>query len=487
VVAVEAGTVLHQSAGAVHDIWFPIDCVASLSTALQNGSEAEVALIGCEGMVGISPVLGGTDTTWNEAAVQIGGEAVRIPLHRFRAEVARNGRLRLLLQRFAQALLVQTSQTAACNRFHSIEQRLARCLLAMHDRMPEDEIPVTHERLAAMLGSLRPGVTLAAQHLQSQGIIRYSRGKIEVVGRALLENAACECYAAVVSEYERLLGAAARAQLTAATVLTDDTLREVNSRLIIAAIREQRAREAAEAENDVNTRFFATLSHELRMPLTAILGWSDLLQSGGLDDDTLKLAIETIHRNAEAQKRLVNDMLDVARLRSGSIRLELQPVDLTAAVQQAVATARPMADGGSIAISVIAGDPVLVDADPLRLQQILGNLLANAVKFTPPGGSIQVTIKAVRSHVQIAVTDSGRGIEPELLPEVFDDFRHGAAAPSGELGMGLGLAIVRQLVTLHGGTVQVQSAGAGAGATFTIAVPRPYLAVTAPYSSSTAR
>jgi signal transduction histidine kinase len=472
VVCVAPGDVLHESGGLIREVWFPIHCVLSVTASMRNGSEAEVAIIGSEGLAGVMALLGGTDTTWNEAAVQIGGQALRVPLDRMRQEVARSAALRLLLQRYGQALLVQTSQTAGCNRFHSIEQRLARCLLALHDRVEGDEIPMTHERLAIVLGSLRPGVTVAARRLQDHGVIHYTRGKITIVDRATLLATACECYEAVSSEYDRLLGAQALQQLSLAGEVPEETLREVNSRLLVAAIREQRAREQAEEANDVTTRFFATLSHELRSPLTAILGWSEILQTRELDDETLKVAIHTIRRNAEVQKQLVNDMVDLTRLRSGQMRLRLEPVDVTAAVRAAVASSRPAADVGSVAVTVIAGEPVTLDADPIRLQQILANLLTNAVKFTQPGGAVEVALQTTGSSVQISVRDNGRGIEPELLAHVFDDFRHGAAGRSGELGMGLGLAIVQQLVSLHGGSVRVQSAGAGRGATVTVVLPR---------------
>jgi signal transduction histidine kinase len=472
IVPVAAGDVLHESGRVIHEVWFPLDSVASLRASMQDGTEADVAIIGAEGLIGVTPFLGGTDTTSQEAVVQIGGDILRVPVERLRQEVARSTPLRLLLQRYSQALLVQASQTAACNRFHSIEQRLSRCLLALHDRVSRGEIRITHERLAAILGSFRPGVTLAAQHLQDRGIVHYTRGRIEIVDREQLSRVACECYEAVASEYGRLLGPEAIEQLSVVSDIPDETLREVNGRLIVAAIREQQAREAAEEANELAARFFATLSHELRTPLTAILGWSNVLQSRELDDETLALAIDTIHRNAETQKRLVNDMVDLARLRSGKISLRREPVDLPAAVRAAMASCRPSADDSSIAISFISVEPVTAEVDPVRLHQILSNLLSNAVKFTPAGGSIEVALLAGPTDVRISVRDSGRGITAELLPHVFDQFRQGPAAASGELGMGLGLAIVQQLVTLHGGTVHVESRGTGSGTTFTVVLPR---------------
>jgi signal transduction histidine kinase len=472
IITVTAGHVLHERGRDAHFVWFPIDSVASLSASMRDGAEAEAAIIGREGLVGVTSLLGGTDVAWNDTVVQIGGAMLRVPVERMREETSRSAPLRLLLQRFAQALLVQTTQTAACNRFHSIEQRLARCLLILLDRVDGDQIVITHERLARLLGSFRPGVTIAARHLQDRGILTNTRGSIRVIDRAGLTAESCECYEAVASEYERLLDTEAAQQSSVPSEIPTEILRELNSRLMIAAIREQEARERAEETNDVTSRFFATLSHELRTPLTAILGWADVLQSREFDEDMLALAIDTIHRNAEAQKRLINDMLDLAQLRAGKLRLAREPLDVTVAVRAALASSRPAADATSLAISVIAGEGVTAQADPVRLHQILTNLLANAVKFTPPGGSIEVTVLPTSTEVQISVRDSGRGIDAELLPHVFEHFRQGTAAVSGELGMGLGLAIVEQLVTLHGGSVSVQSAGAGSGATFVVTLPR---------------
>jgi CRP-like cAMP-binding protein len=242
---IAVGTIIHETGGLIRDIWFPLDSVASLTATTQDGAEAEVAIIGREGLIGVTALVGGSEATWNEAVVQIGGAMLRVPLERMREEAVRSPFLRLLLQRYAQALLVQASQTAVCNRFHTIEQRLARCLLALHDRVGSEDIAITQERLAGVLGSLRPGVTLAAQHLQDAQIIRYTRGRIHIIDRKRLVERACECYEAVADEYERLLGPTSVAGLDAAGV-PDEVLREVNSRLLIAAVREQQAREAAE-------------------------------------------------------------------------------------------------------------------------------------------------------------------------------------------------------------------------------------------------
>ncbi|HYO77324.1 MAG TPA: ATP-binding protein [Thermoanaerobaculia bacterium] len=461
---------LHESGQVIRTVCFPLDCVASLSTAMESGAGASVAIIGDEGLVGVTAFLAGTNTSWNEAAVQIGGDALRVPVEGLREEVARSAVLRQLMQRYTQALLVQTSQAAACSRFHPLEQRLARSLLALHDRIGGDEIRITHDRLAAILGTLRPSTTLAAQHLQDEGSIAYTRGRVTVTNRARLADAACECYAVVASEYDRLLDPEALGG-SAASVTNDDTLREVNSRLMVSAIREQQARENAERANDVAAQFFATLSHELRTPLTATLGWSDLLASGELDDATLSNAIGTLRRNAEAQQRVIDDMLDLTRLRSGEVALQREPVDVAAAVRDAVASSRPAADTSLVAISVIADEPLRTNADAERLQQLLTNLLSNALKFTPAGGSIEVTAREVDGNVQIGISASGRGLAPNLRPHTFEP-SHDDAPPAGELALALRLAIARQLVTLHHGSIDVKSGARGEGTTFTVTLPR---------------
>lgn len=470
VVHVAAGALLHGSGERIEDVWFPVDAVASLGQTMESGAGTDVALIGPEGVVGATALLAEIDVASHVSAVQVGGAIYRVPLHALRQESARSAALRRLLQRYAQALFVQSSQAAACSRFHTVEQRLSRSLLALHDRVPGDEIRITHDRLAAMLGSFRPAVTVAARHLQDTGIIDYSRGRITVIDRARLLDVACECYDVVTSEYGRLLDPRRIRAAAPDDEPSDETLREMNSRLLIAALREQQAREEAEHATELATRFFAMVSHEMRAPLTAILGWAEMLASGQLDDDTLHLAIDTIRRNADAQRRLVDDILDLTRLRAGRMALQFEPVDVAEAVRQAVASSRPAADAAGVAISVISGAPAIARADPARLQQILLNLLSNAVKFTPSAGAIEVTVTLLDACVEIRVRDRGRGIGPELLPHIFDAFRQGDAPPRGELGMGLGLTIVRELVAFLGGTVGVESSDDGA--TFTIRLPR---------------
>lgn len=235
---------------------------------------------------------------------------------------------------------------------------------------------------------------------------------------------------------------------------------------------EQSARTEAENANRLKDEFLATVSHELRTPLNAILGWSAMLNRGSLDQENTRSALEIIERNAKAQGELINDILDVSRIITGKLRIEAMRVELAPIIQTAVDTLRPAADAKSIKleISLNSGGAVLGDSN--RLQQIIWNLVSNAIKFTPDGGQIQISLMQAGSHLEIAVRDSGIGIDKEFLPFVFERFRQADSSTTrAEKGLGLGLAIVRHLVELHGGIVSAESDGSGKGATFTIRLP----------------
>jgi PAS domain S-box-containing protein len=245
---------------------------------------------------------------------------------------------------------------------------------------------------------------------------------------------------------------------------------EERSRLLSS---EKLARNDAERANRLKDEFLATISHELRNPLNAILGWAHMMRLGKLTAANTERAVETIYRNAKSQTQLVADLLDVSRIISGKLRLDVRTVDLVSIVTAAVDSIRPAADAKSIRLHSLldpAAGPISGDAD--RLQQIVWNLLTNAVKFTPKGGRIQVKVQRINSHVEIVVSDSGVGINKEFLPYVFDRFRQADASTTRlHGGLGLGLSIVHQLVDLHGGAVRVHSEGEGQGATFTITLP----------------
>ncbi|MFN2481406.1 MAG: ATP-binding protein [Pyrinomonadaceae bacterium] len=236
---------------------------------------------------------------------------------------------------------------------------------------------------------------------------------------------------------------------------------------------EQAARLDAEANSRLKDEFLATVSHELRTPLTAILGWAGLLRRGVPDEQIGAHALEVIERNGQAQLHLVEDLLDVSRIISGKLLLDVRSVDLTSVIEAALEAVRPAAESKGIELRT-ALDPAAgsVSGDADRLQQIVWNLVNNAVKFTPAGGRVEVRLARAASVVEIEVSDTGIGIEPQFLPHVFDRFRQADAATTRTYGgLGLGLAIVRQLTELHGGEVSVDSAGAQHGTTFRVRLP----------------
>jgi signal transduction histidine kinase/ActR/RegA family two-component response regulator len=236
----------------------------------------------------------------------------------------------------------------------------------------------------------------------------------------------------------------------------------------------ERALRAAEAASRAKDDFLATVSHELRTPLTPILGFARMLRSGQLDASNIERALASIERNAELQSHLIEDILDFARIIAGKLRLDVQPLDPAVVVEAAVDVVRPAATAKDVRLQVVldpGAGPVAGDAS--RLQQVIWNLLTNAVKFTPRGGRVQVRLERTNSHIEITISDSGEGISPDFLPYVFDRFRQADNSISRRHGgLGLGLSIVRQLVEMHGGTVNVYSGGLEQGATFIVKLPR---------------
>lgn len=238
--------------------------------------------------------------------------------------------------------------------------------------------------------------------------------------------------------------------------------------------RERDSRAEAEKANRLKDEFLATLSHELRTPLNAVIGWSRMLSSGRLDRDSSKHALEVIERNAWAQKQIIEDILDVSRVITGKLQLNLSPVDLVAVVDAALDAVRPAMEAKEIAIETIIDAGLrLVSGDSDRLQQVVWNILSNAAKFTPAGGKVEIAVSQTNSHVQIQVNDSGPGIELSFLPYVFERFRQADGSTTRTHGgLGLGLAIVRHLVELHGGTITVENREDG-GASFSVRLPLP--------------
>lgn len=238
-------------------------------------------------------------------------------------------------------------------------------------------------------------------------------------------------------------------------------------------VREQSARAEAEQANRTKDEFLATLSHELRTPLSAILGWSHLVRTGKLDELQMTRAFETIERNARSQSQLIDDLLDVSRIITGKLQIELRPVNLSSVIEVAIDAVRPAFEAKDIKFeTVMDSQASLVPGDGNRLQQIFWNLFSNAVKFTPQGGRVRVAVERAEPHARVSVSDSGIGIRPDFLPYIFDRFRQADGSTTRvHGGLGLGLAIVKHLVQLHQGTVDVESKGTDQGATFTVSLP----------------
>ena len=260
----------------------------------------------------------------------------------------------------------------------------------------------------------------------------------------------------------------------AATFHADHVARESLRRAIAL---EHLARERAQETDQIKDQFLATVSHELRTPLTTIIGWCGLL-TRTKSDDVIEQGLTQINAAAHVQSELIEDLLDVSRIIGGKLKLCVSDVDVVELLERAIASMMPAAEQKQIAIrrSFGAERPLIV-ADPTRLQQIVSNLLSNSIKFTPEGGSIDVSLTCSDSEIEIVVRDDGKGIAADLLPHVFDRFRQGDATVAREAGLGLGLSIVKNLVELHGGKVGAQSDGPGKGAAFTVRLPLQAVAV----------
>jgi PAS domain S-box-containing protein len=314
--------------------------------------------------------------------------------------------------------------------------------------MPEDHLPVTSylaipvvSRSGEVLGGLffgHPEPDMFAE-----------RDEIVVAGLA--------AQAAVAMDNARLYETAKRARADAEK----------------AAAEKERLYRQAEESSRLKEEFLATISHELRTPLSAILGWARMLRMGQLSEENEAKALDTIERNARAQAQLVDDLLDVSRIITGKLRMNVQPADPNSFIEAAVEAVKPAAEAKGVRVhKVIDTGPVSIPGDPVRLQQVVWNLLSNAIKFTPRGGHVQIRSERVNSHLEIVVSDTGQGIAADFLPHVFDRFRQADQKTSRHHGgMGLGLAIVRHLVEMHGGTVNANSEGEGRGSTFTVMLP----------------
>jgi signal transduction histidine kinase/ActR/RegA family two-component response regulator len=282
-----------------------------------------------------------------------------------------------------------------------------------------------------------------------------------------------ESYSALGNVEERLRAITVLQQKARSLEAEIAERKRAEEQLRVSLIHEQMARAEAEDANRLKDEFLATVSHELRTPLNAILGWSHMIRSNMLDEAMLARAVETIERNAKSQAQLVEDILDVSRVITGKLRLNIEAVDMASVINAAIESVQLAADSKGIQLEIIL-DPSArhVSGDPNRLQQVIWNLLSNAIKFTPSGGRVRIKLERAGSSAQIKVSDTGSGISKDFLPFIFDRFRQADGTSTRRHGgLGLGLAIVRHLVELHGGTVSADSTGEGEGSTFTIKLP----------------
>jgi PAS domain S-box-containing protein/excisionase family DNA binding protein len=315
--------------------------------------------------------------------------------------------------------------------------------------------PDRHDEEVSILQRLRRGERI--DHFQTERLTRDGR-RIDI--------------ALTVSPIRDALGNIIGASKIARDI-TEQKRHEAEREKLLEA--ERHARAQAYRLNRMKDEFLATLSHELRTPLNAILGWTQLLASGTMDAEEAREACRVIERNARTQKQLIEDLLDMSRIISGKMRLDVQRLDPVTVVEAAISTIKPSADlkGVRIERSLDSLSGVMISGDAARLQQVIWNILANAVKFSPAGGRIRVRGQAVNGHVELTISDNGQGIHPDFLPQLFERFRQADASTTRKHGgLGLGLAIVKQLVELHGGTVRAHSEGEGKGATFVIQLPR---------------
>jgi len=337
----------------------------------------------------------------------------------------------------------------------------------------EDAIRIGDVHRDPRYGQMGPHHGMPAGHLpvRSYLAVPVIARSGEVLGGLFFGHSECD----VFSERSERLVVAIAAQ--AAIAVDNARLYEEAKRAADERARLLEAERSARAEVErvslMKDEFLATLSHELRTPVNAVLGWSEVLLARMTEDNDTRRGLATIARNARAQAQLIEDLLDMNRIVSGKVRLDVQRIDLVPIIEAALDSVRPSANAKDIKLRPsVDPDAGPVFVDPNRLQQVVWNLLNNAVKFTPKGGSIDVIVQRVNSHVEIAVHDSGIGIRPEFLPHLFERFRQANSSTTRKYGgLGLGLSIVKHLVELHGGTVRAESSGDGSGSTFIVDLP----------------
>jgi signal transduction histidine kinase len=503
-VALARREILHEPDEPVRHVYFPDDGVITLISMMESGASVEVGVVGREGVVGLSSFLG-SDTTPYEAVVLVAGSATRVRADVFREEVGRGGALLAVLHRYTQALLTQAAQTSACNRLHHVDERVARCLLSVHDRVRGDGFRLTHELMANMLGVRRAGVTEAAVRLRKAGLIAYNRGSVKILDRGGLESAACECYRVIREEFDRLPAAEPAGETTGArwaSTSAGDTrgggtepaggvlkmLREINSRLIVAGIREQEAQD--ELEERVNERtaelleVTGTLLAEVKVRERAEKQVKKLLRQIISTQETerrhlarelhdhlgqqlvaLRLNLETIKGQAWGREQLRGEVerleaivrqldSDVDYLAWGLRPAALDRLGLEAAVEQFV---REWSAHTGVAAEFHASGLDGVSLTPevgINLYRIVQEALNNIHKHAG-AGKVGVLLEGRGGQVLLIVEDDGQG------------FDRGAAT---EEGGGMGLVNMRERASLVGGALEVETSP-GAGTTLYVRVP----------------
>ena len=340
---------------------------------------------------------------------------------------------------------------------------------------PHSRVPVGKFKIGLIASEKMPHLTNQVQGDPRVGNQEWARRErmVAFAGYPLLVGGELHGVLAMFSREKLSDSALATLALVANTLAITVRQRAADSERVRLLAEAQAARESAEQASRAKDEFIAVVSHELRTPLNAILGWARLLGAGGLDGKELAEAVAVIERNALSQAQLIEDLLDISRIISGKLRLDLRTVDVPEIVRDAVSAVLPGAENRSLRIeSVLDPRAGPVSGDPDRLRQIVWNLLSNATKFTPKGGKIQVRLERINSHVELIVSDTGIGIAPEFLPHVFERFTQAdSSSTRSHSGLGLGLGITRHLVELHGGTISAHSDGAGKGATFVVKLP----------------